>query len=94
VAGAGTGGAETETAAEAAARGVVWMTETGMKWEVVAVVIGSKYLGQVEAETEHEAIEKAEEQFADEMHVSVCWQCSEQVGDVGIDRLEAWKVEG
>lgn len=55
------------------------------KWECYAAVVGTKYLGQVDAETEEEAKEKALE--LDTCFVSVCHQCSSEVGDIDIDEI-------
>lgn len=56
-----------------------------MKWHVHGVVSASKYLGTVEAETEAEAMKKAEE--LDSMSVSVCHHCSHQVEDPEITEI-------
>jgi len=60
-----------------------------MKWEIYGLIRGSKYLGTVEAETEEEAKRKAYKELAEELYVSVCHQCSNEVGEVEIDELHA-----
>jgi len=53
------------------------------KWDVYGKVVGSKYLGVFEAETEAEAIELALE--SDAAHVSMCHQCSDHCESPEID---------
>ena len=55
------------------------------RWHVHGVVSASKYLGTVEAETEEEALKKAEE--LDSVSVSVCHHCSSQVEDPEITEI-------
>jgi len=50
-------------------------------------VVGSKYLGEFEAETEEEAIEKGLESNA--AHVSLCHQCSGECEDPTIEEGSA-----
>ena len=52
------------------------------KWDCYATITAGKYLGEVEAETEEEAIEKAEN--LESCYVSVCHQCSSDVSDPNI----------
>lgn len=61
------------------------------KWQAYGVISGTKYLGEVEAETEEEAKEKA---FAlDAAWVSLCYQCSSQCSDPEIQDIELEEVE-
>ena len=53
------------------------------KWYVSGTVVAGKFLGEVEAETEKEAIEKGWELA----HVSVCHQCAAEVQDPEIDDI-------
>ena len=55
------------------------------KWNCFGRVVGSKYFGIVEAETEDEAQEKAEK--LDSCYVSICHRCSEHIDDAQIDEI-------
>lgn len=56
-----------------------------MKFYAYAKVVGSKYLGEVEADNEEAAIEKAEQ--LDATHISLCHQCSGQCEDAAVDEI-------
>lgn len=56
-----------------------------MKFRVYASVVGSKYLGEFEAETKEEAIKMAEADAC----VSLCHQCDSECEDPEIDELFA-----
>lgn len=60
-------------------------------YSIYAKVVGSKYIGEVEAESEEEAIKKAYKH--PNAHVSLCHQCSHHCEDVEIDELtaEVWE---
>lgn len=60
------------------------------KWAVYGRVIGSKYLGTVEAETQEEAQELGE---AINSSVDLCHQCDEQCEDGEIDEVTVWLEE-
>jgi hypothetical protein len=60
------------------------------RWNVYGAVTGSKYLGQFEADTEEEAIAKAED--SDQTYVSLCHQCSDQCGDPEIGKITAERL--
>ena len=49
------------------------------KWSAYGVVTGTKYIGTFEAETQEEAEEMALN--SPRASVSVCYQCSDEVGD-------------
>jgi hypothetical protein len=60
------------------------------KWRLYAAVHGGKHLGEVEAATAEEAIEKGYE--LDTCYVSLCHQCSRQcdgaeIGDISADEV-------
>lgn len=55
------------------------------KWHLTGRVVGGKYLGEVEAKTRKEAIEKGWEIAG----VHLCHVCSSQVEDAEIDEIEA-----
>jgi hypothetical protein len=59
------------------------------KWSVVGTVIGSKYLGEFEAATEEEAVEKALRRA----HVSLCHQCSDECSDAEVHEAHAELIE-
>lgn len=61
------------------------------RYRVVGTVIGSKYLGEFEADTPEEAVEKALD--SEECHVSVCHQCSDDISDPEIDEAFAELIE-
>lgn len=60
-----------------------------MKWHLSGTVIGRKYLGEVEADTMEEAIEKGWKLC----HVSLCHQCSDECEDAEIDEVFAEAIE-
>jgi Fe-S oxidoreductase len=60
-------------------------------YRVVGTVTASKYLGEFEADSPEEAVEKALE--SEEAHVSVCHQCAHDVSDPGIEEAFAELVE-
>ena len=55
------------------------------RWRVCAVVAGSKYLGEVEAETREDAIKKGYE--LDTACVSLCHACAGEVEDAEIQEI-------
>jgi hypothetical protein len=59
-------------------------------WNVYGSVKGSKYLGEVEAETEEEAQEKA--MALDTFSVCLCHQCDSQCEDPEIDEVTVEKA--
>lgn len=60
------------------------------KYNLYAKVAASKYLGEVEAATMEEAIQKGYD--LDSCTVSVCHQCSRDVEDPEVDDVTAEKV--
>lgn len=56
-----------------------------MKYHIYAKVVGSKYLGEVEANSEKEAIQKGWD--LDEACVSLCHQCSSECEDAEIEEI-------
>lgn len=62
-----------------------------MKYLIYGKVVGSKYIGEVEASSEREAIEKGWE--LDETCVYLCCQCSRQCEDGEITDLLAEPLE-
>lgn len=58
-----------------------------MKFHVYGKVVGTKYLGTVEAESEKEAIRKVENGEGPEMSVQLCHHCSSQCEDPEIDDI-------
>ncbi|MEJ2293866.1 MAG: hypothetical protein P8Y23_03785 [Candidatus Lokiarchaeota archaeon] len=56
-----------------------------MKYSVYAKVVGSKYLGEVEASSEKEAIEKG--WGLDEACVCLCHQCSSECENPEVDDI-------
>lgn len=57
-----------------------------MKYDCYARVVGSKYLGEVEANSPEEAEELAWK--LDSTHVSLCHQCSSNVEDPEIEEIK------
>ena len=60
---------------------------TLMKYALYAKVVGTKYLGEVEADSMEDAIEKGYQ--LDSCSVGVCHQCSREIDDPVIDEIEA-----
>lgn len=56
-----------------------------MKYNVYALITGSKFLGEYEADSPEEACAMAEPN-AD---VSICHQCAKEIDDAQIDSLQA-----
>jgi hypothetical protein len=61
------------------------------KYRVYGKVVGTKYIGEFEAATKEEAEQMAWEN--DEAYVSVCHQCSRDIEDPEIERMEVIEVE-
>ena len=61
-----------------------------MKYSLYAKVVGTKYLGEVEADSPEEAIEKGYD--LETFHVSVCHKCSADISDPSIEDIEAQEV--
>ncbi len=61
------------------------------KYHVYGHVVGTKYLGEFEAETPEEAKEMAIE--AEEAHVSFCHQCSRECSDPEIHEATVEEAE-
>jgi hypothetical protein len=62
-----------------------------MRWAVYAAVSGGKYLGEFEAATKEEALEKAGESEA--AWISLCHSCSSEVEDPQVSEMTAEVVE-
>lgn len=60
------------------------------KWGVYGKVVGSKFLGIVEADTKKDAEAKADELLAN-AYVGFCHQCSSNCEDPEIDSIEVWQ---
>lgn len=60
------------------------------RYVVTAAVIGSKVLGEYEADSEEEAIEKAGKEAG---IPSICHQCSGEIDDPDFGEFEAEQVE-
>jgi hypothetical protein len=63
------------------------------KYSIFGEVRAGKYLGEVEADSEEEAIDKAYIELMDEMDVSLCHQCADEAEDASIDEISASKIE-
>lgn len=61
------------------------------KYHCHASVVGSKYLGEVEAENEEEA--KVLALNLPGAYVSLCHQCEEQCEDIEVDTVEVEEVK-
>lgn len=59
------------------------------KFEVWAKVVGTKFLGEYEADTKDQAIELAMKESG---HVSLCWQCSREIDDPEIEDTTAEEI--
>lgn len=61
------------------------------KYAVLGIIGASKFLGHYEAESEEEAIDKAEKNSS--LYVSICHQCAEEI-DIGeIYEIKADKID-
>jgi hypothetical protein len=60
-----------------------------MKWRVYGTVVGSTYLGDVEADTEEEAIEI----MSKKSYVSFCHQCAHNCEDPQVENVTAEEYE-
>lgn len=61
-------------------------------YTVTGAVVGIKYLGEVQAETPEEAIEKAYEELP--VHISLCHQCSDEIENAEIDFIVVADPDG
>lgn len=61
------------------------------KYSVSASVRGGKYLGEVEATSPAEAIQKAWD--LDSCHVSMCHQCSDECEDPEVDKIFVEEID-
>lgn len=57
-----------------------------MKWAIYGKVVGSKYIGEVEADNQQEAYRLAQE-LPGAHHVSLCHHCSPEVEEAIVDEL-------
>lgn len=55
------------------------------KYRAYGRVVGSKYLGEFEADSPEEAKKLAEQ--SDECHISLCWSCSDECEDPEIEEV-------
>jgi hypothetical protein len=62
-----------------------------MKYRLYGAVTATKYLGEIEADSEEEAIKKGFE--LDSCSCSVCHQCSNEVDDPQIEDITAELIE-
>ena len=63
------------------------------KYSIYGQVRAGKYLGEVEANSEEEARDKAFTELSDEMFVSVCHQCSHEVDDPEIEEVYVSEIK-
>lgn len=56
-------------------------------YDIYAATVGTKYIGQVEAESKERALELAQDM--DKAYVSLCHQCSTTAGDIEIESFVA-----
>lgn len=63
------------------------------KYRVYGVMTVTKYFGEIEADSQDEAVEIAEN--SDDNHASLCHQCSQEIAldDYSFQRFECEKVE-
>lgn len=54
-----------------------------MKYRAYAVVSGSRYLGELEANSKEEAEEMVRDKHEGEA-INLCWQCSKEVDDLTV----------
>lgn len=63
------------------------------KYLVYGHVVGTKYIGTVEAGNKTEAFEKANKTLVDNMYISLCQACSPQVSDLEVTTIEVEEEE-
>ena len=68
------------------------MNEKKKKWSITATVVGGKYIGEIEAATKKEAMEKALNM--EEADVRFCHQCSGECENAELTEFHAELVEG
>lgn len=61
-----------------------------MKYSISAKVVGSKYLGEVEADSEEDAIQKG--YSLGTTYISICHECSSQCEDAEVDEITATPI--
>jgi hypothetical protein len=61
------------------------------KYRVYGKVVGTKYLGMFEAENERDAIEKGFE--SDDVSITLCHSCEDQVDGLEVEDAHAELVE-
>lgn len=61
------------------------------KWSITGTVVGGKYIGEVEADTEEQAMQKGFKLPA--CHVGLCHQCASECENGEIDEIHAEKIE-
>mgnify|MGYP000247435383 CR=1 FL=1 len=64
-----------------------------MKYNIYARITAGKYLGEIEADSEGAAIDKAYEKFSDSMYISLCHQCSDEMDDPEVDEIIAEEIK-
>jgi hypothetical protein len=57
-----------------------------MKWNCYGLVSGSKFLGTVEADSKHEAEQKAWEEL--DIYIGICHHCAKQIDGAEITDLD------
>jgi hypothetical protein len=65
------------------------MSKKSKKYAVYAKVVGTKFVGEFEAESKSEAIEQA----SAKAHVSLCHSCAKECEDAGVDDLIAEEIK-
>ena len=64
-----------------------------MKYKAYAVVSGSRYLGEFEANSKEEAEEMVRDTHEGET-INLCWQCSKEVDDLTVtENIEIVEVD-
>ena len=66
------------------------------KYQIYEIMTASKILGEIEAATKEEAIEKAwkDDAICNKMGVSLCWSCADEVELSDVNELEAEELKG
>ena len=61
------------------------------KYRIYGTVTGSKYIGEVEADSKEEAEEKAWEKL--DTSICLCWECSREIKDPEVTEVVAEVIE-
>ncbi len=62
------------------------------RYRVTGAIVGSKYLGEVEADTLEQALEMADQKYLGEP-ISLCHECASECEDGCVDLIEVDEIK-